>query len=189
MSDNSAIKEVRLGHIAGVHGIKGAVKLYSECRPRDGIFRYQEFIARAPKQQTSLTLTLSQKHSNGQQLIAQFKEIHDRDYALSLKGYELYVPRSALPTLPEHEFYWIDLIGLKVVNQENQLLGVVSEVFATGANDVLVIKRPNESHHVNKENAQMRHNELLIPLIKTHYVIGIDHQTQTLLVDWPSDWE
>lgn len=50
------------------------------------------------------------------------------------------IPKEALPALPKGEYYWSDLIGLEVINDDNTPLGVVDSLFETGSNDVMVVK-------------------------------------------------
>lgn len=164
---------VLFGHICGIYGVKGGVKIYSQCRPIESIFNYKIFIAQ--NNQQKIQLDLQKFHKSGESLIAFFSQITNRDQAVGFKDYQLFVPRSALPKLTNGEFYWVDLLGLTVINKQNQTLGIVNNIFATGANDVLVIK--------NSEK------EYLIPLIKDYYLLDCDFKNKTLLVDWQTDWE
>lgn len=168
-------KLIELGRIQGVHGIRGQVKLYSHCRPREDILRYRYFTARRANGET-FPLTLEKGQSHGQSLIAQFADVHDRDQALALNGCILLVPREALPELKAGEYYWADLIGLTVKNRAGATLGRVRDIFETGANDVLVVK------------ADDKKEEILIPLVIGQYVERVDFAQETLFVDWESDW-
>ena len=73
-------------------------------------------------------------------LIASFKEIVDRTQAEELKGKSVYVPRALFPQLAEDEFYWVDLIGLRVVNLRGETLGKINHLLETGANQVMVAR-------------------------------------------------
>lgn len=165
---------VVLGRIVGVHGVRGMVKIHSECRPREAIFQYRQLLATPPNGGLPQTLTLQNGRPQGQGLVAAFKEISDRDQAHALKDYVLAVRRSDLPALPPGEFYWADLLGQQVVNREGVLLGRVAEIFETGANDVLVVREGKQ--------------EVLIPLVMARYVLDIDMPAQRITVDWDSAW-
>ena len=89
-------------------------------------------------------------------------------------NYLLSVQRSALPPLASGEYYWADLIGLQVVNKEGVSFGRVAEIFETGANDVLVVRKNRQ--------------EVLIPLVMQHYIVSIDLSAQCITVDWDSAW-
>ena len=78
-----------------------------------------------------------------------------------------------MPTLTEGEYYWHDLIGLEVYNQDKVNLGKIKNIVETGANDVLVINKIGE----NKI-------ETLIPLVMGVYVKRVDLIDKTIFVDW-----
>ncbi len=78
--------------------------------------------------------------AQGKGMIARLPGIDDRDAAAELLGAEIRILRSALPKPKRGEYYWIDLEGLSVSSVEGVELGRVSHLFATGANDVLVVR-------------------------------------------------
>lgn len=164
--------EVFLGKIIGVFGVKGWVKIYSYCRPKEDIFKYQKFYAYLNSQKIELNLLAFQKQQQG--LIASFKEINDRDRALSFKDSELFISKEQLPKLENNEVYWQDLIGLKVFNLQNLQLGIVKELFENPKNDILVVD--------NQEN------EILIPFIRGVFIEKIDLEAQKIIVNWQADW-
>jgi 16S rRNA processing protein RimM len=77
-------------------------------------------------------------------VVAKLAGSDDRDAAAFYRGFEIAVPREAFPEPAANEFYWADLVGLQVENAEGVDLGKVSEVFETGANDVLVVQGERE---------------------------------------------
>jgi 16S rRNA processing protein RimM len=93
--------------------------------------------------------------------------IHDINSALPLVGCEVYITRTQLPDLPEGEFYWQDLLGLSVVDEQGRLVGVLANILVTGANDVYVVKN--------------REKEYLIPAIDD-VVLKIDLIMRTMTV-------
>ena len=169
--------QITLGRIVGVHGVRGWVKLHSDCRPREAILGYREFIA-TRSNGDSFTLKLNTGREQGKSIVAHFANYDDRDAAMQLIGLNLSIKREQLPATAANEFYWTDLIGLTVVNRQQQILGSVAEIFETGANDVLVIKT----------GADKKVAELLIPLVVGVYVDSADFDKQILHVDWESDW-
>lgn len=170
---NNSRRTIILGRIVGFYGVRGWVKIHSECRPRADIFSYQHFFARIHNK--DIPLTLVEGRTQGKGLVAHFKEIVDRDSAASFIGATLLIDRDTLPPLSDNEIYWVDLIGLKVVNRAKQELGTVKNLIETGANDVLIIQ------NTAKE-------ELLIPFVRNHYIDKIDLEAQTIFVDWDSSW-
>lgn len=166
-----------VGRIVGVHGVRGWVKLHSDCRPREAVLGYREFIAARPNGD-QLPLKLNNGRTQGKSIVAHFQGCDDRDAAMQLIGLELSISRAQLPALAPSEFYWADLIGLQVINRQQQLLGHVVEIFETGANDVLVVKT----------GSGKKAPDILIPLVVGVYVDTADFDNQTLRVDWEADW-
>lgn len=161
---------IELGQIVGVHGVRGWVKIYSDCRPREAIFKHKRFIAKWLHGEQELILSQGRNQTNG--LVAKFVGIDDRDQALALMGVRLWV--SQLPKLPKGQYYWADLIGLTVRNLQNETLGTVKELFETGANDVVVVENNGE--------------EILIPYAIPQYIQNIDLENKIMTVDWDLSW-
>ena len=89
----------------------------------------------------------------------------------------IFVPRSSFPTAGNDEYYWVDLIGLQVVNREGMVLGTVSELLATGPQTVLVI-----AHEQDGKPA-----ERMIPFVAA-FVDTVDIQGRLITVDWQPDY-
>lgn len=110
---------------------------------------------------------------HGKGLIAALEGIGDRTAAEAVEGYYVAAPREALPRLGRDEYYWADLVGLKVIGKGNVLLGVVRSLIETGAHDVLEV--------VDGEI------ERLIPFVAA-YVGRVDLSRGEIHVDWEADW-
>lgn len=132
---------VCVGAIAGAYGVRGEVRLKSFCaEPRD-IASYGALTTEDG--QSSFTLNLGKPIKNG--LSARLSGIASKEAADALKGTRLYAPRTALPTLPDDEYYHADLIGLDVLDTGGTLLGQVKSVLNHGAGDLLEIQLVNGS--------------------------------------------
>src|SRR5690554_8045910 len=107
-----------LGEIVSVHGIRGAVKVYSHTQPLDNVLNYPVWILRKGREQRQVSVTAGRVQ--GRVLVVQLKGLKDRDQALELKDWEICVPQSELPGLLEGEYYWHQLVGLQVVTLEGQ---------------------------------------------------------------------
>ena len=108
-----------------------------------------------------------------------FKGYDDPETSRELVGLELSVEDSELPELEPGEYYWHQLVGLKVINLSGQLFGLVSKILETGANDVLVIS-PNQD--------SIDERERLIPYLKNSVVEEIDLEARTIRVNWEADY-
>ncbi|MCW1402274.1 ribosome maturation factor RimM [Novosphingobium sp. MW5] len=129
-------KPVTLAAIIGAHGITGEVRLKLFGEGVDSLRRFRAF------NDSALTLVKLKDDGKGG-AIARFAEVTDRTAAEALRGTALTVPRSALPDLPEGEYYHADLLGLAAVSDEGEALGMVIAVENFGAGDVVEIQRPN----------------------------------------------
>jgi len=127
-----------------------------------------------------LRVTAVRAHGGG--LVAKWRGCEDPETAESLKGWRVGVPRSAFPGVPPGQFYWVDLVGARVVNRAGQCLGSVQGLRNNGAHDLLVVAREEDS-----ARSDARGNPLLIPVVLA-YVEEIDPAAQVIRVDWDAQW-
>lgn len=167
---------VVLGKIVSVHGIRGAVKVYSFTDPIDNILDYKEWILR--KGQEQKTVKLLTGRLQGKILVAELENLTDREEARKLAEFEICIAKSELPTLANDEYYWYQLQGLSVINQQGQLLGIVDHLLETGANDVLVVRPCIDS---------IDDRERLLPYID-QCVLSVDLVAKELQVDWDAEF-
>ena len=131
-----------MGRITAPFGIKGWLKLQPFTAAPENLQAYSHWWIGSAGQWQKYRVEGMEVHSAS--AVVKLAGCEDRDAAGRFRGREVAVPREALPETGANEFYWSDLVGLKVVNAENEDLGTVSEVFATGANDVLVVQGERE---------------------------------------------
>lgn len=163
---------VLLGRVHGAFGVRGEIKLESFTEPLRSIFRYQPWTLRdAQGRERELTGVRGRETAKG--LVAIFPGVEDRDAAEAMRGAEVWAPRSVLPPPKPGEYYWVDLEGLRVVNTEGVDFGVVSHLFSTGVNDVLVAKGERER---------------MIPFVEPDYVVSVDFEAGVVTVDWDADF-
>jgi 16S rRNA processing protein RimM len=162
---------VVLGRISGIHGVRGEVKVFSETRERAGILDYPLWQLRLADGWKEVRLLGGHVQGSGV-VVARLEGVEDRDQARALIGTEIAVRRAELPPAEPGTYYWTDLEGLTVVNLEGTVLGTVSHLFETGANDVLV---------VNGER------ERLIPYTRDA-VKAVDLAARTIRVDWDPEF-
>jgi 16S rRNA processing protein RimM len=169
----AASRRVLVGRIVGLYGVQGWLKIESWTEPRTRIFSYQPWqLTTAPDVVTEITGVKGRPQGKG--LIAQFPGVDGRDAAAALVGQDIYVARELLPPPGKDEYYWVDLEGLEVVTTEGVVLGRVTHLFATGANDVVVVR--DESR------------ERLIPFVQGSYVRSVDLSGGRMVVDWDPEF-
>ena len=167
-------KEVTIGKVGAVYGIKGWLKIHSFTDDQEAILDYFPWSLKLGNKVQSVEITDWRRHNNG--LIVKVAGIDDRDLAQSLVGSEIFVYEEALPKLPEGEFYWRDLMGMKVVTNKGYDLGCVSDIMETGANDVLVVKANRNDGFGKKER--------LIPYLDGRVVESVSIENKQICVDW-----
>jgi 16S rRNA processing protein RimM len=164
-------EEVTLGYISGVHGLKGWVKVHSYTDPREAILDYQPWRLGAPGG-VAQEVRIERGQPHGKTLIAALPGVGTAEAGRALVGQEIRVPRSALPDSGSDSWYWSDLIGLSVVNEEGIPLGTVKQMIETGANDVMVLEGERER---------------LVPFVNELVVKVVDLEAREIRVDWHPD--
>ncbi len=173
---------IKLGHIASAYGLKGWVKILSHTDPRQGIIDYNPWYIRMKGGSwEKLNLEASKVHGKG--IVARISGCEDRTAAERLRGAEIAIKPEQLPNLDEDEYYWRELEGLRVfaVNEgaDSVMLGCVSQVMATGSNDVLVVKGCDGS---------LDDKERLLPYLWSQVVKKVDLDAGEIWVDWDPDF-
>ena len=157
----------------GAHGIRGAVKIQSYAESMDcytlpdGLLMID-----SAGRRTRCEVLWVKPRQNGLRLA--IKDVTTRNQAESLAGCELWIPRQSLPPLDEDTHYWVDLIGMSVFTVDGEYLGRISDIIATGANDVYVVATP-EGYPVK---------EILLPAIAS-VVLEVDEASQKMIVELP----
>lgn len=160
---------VLLGHVSGVHGVRGWVKIHSLTEPREAIFEYQPWLLGDAHE----AVRISEGIKHGNRLIAHIEGVDDREAAEELVNRSIAVRREQLPQADAGEYYWTDLVGLEVRLQDGRVLGTVDRLVATGANDVLVVAGDRER---------------LVPFVTGQYVKSVDLEHGVIVVDWDPDF-
>ncbi len=135
-----------VGKIAGRYGVHGWLKIHSFTRPVAQILGYDRWML-AARVDTSQwrAVGVAEVAQQPKKLLAKLSGVDGREAAAQLFGQWIAIEASQLAQLPHGEYYWSDLIGLTVVNQDDIELGVVECLLETGANDVLVVRAATAS--------------------------------------------
>lgn len=169
---------ISLGKISGVFGVKGWIKVHSYTDPIENIIKYKVWQIKHQGQWRQVELTGKRQAKT---VVAKIVGLDDRDEAMLYHGDEIAIFPEQLEQLKQGEYYWRQLIGLRVVTTEGIELGKVHHLLETGANDVLVIQEANEA-----ANEDCR--ERLIPFTHGHAVTDVDLSTGTITVDWDPEF-
>ena len=164
-------RRVVIGRVIGPHGVRGWVKVLSYTEPRTNILDFASWQLRC--EEGWRVFTLAETHAHGGRVLVRLDEVGDREAAAALAGSEIAVMRSDLPATDEGEYYWSDLEGMRVCNLEGRELGRVVYLFATGANDVMVLKGERER---------------LVPFVHGTVVKEVDLTSGEIRVDWDAEF-
>lgn len=181
---------VEVGRILGAWGIKGAIKVQPFASDPQALFSSRRWFLqppepngprRSPVSNVALPVLLKITHAknHGDGVVAQAQEVLDRNAAEALKGVRIFVSRASFPTADPDEYYWVDLIGLSVVNLQGEILGTVTGLLDTGPHSVLRIASPDGSNDEASER--------LVPFVAA-YVSDVSLAERRITVDWGLDY-
>lgn len=159
-----------MGRLAAPFGVKGWLRVHTFSEMVDALTDYTAWHIAYEGNWKVYPVQEWQLHSTG--LVVHLAGVNDRDAAFALRGHDVAVPRDSLPTAPENQYYWSDLLGMQVVNQQHEVLGEISQILEAGAHDVLVVQGERER---------------LIPFVAQ--IVGhVDTQARQVTVDWQLDY-
>ena len=127
---------ILIGKIVNIHGIKGEIKVYPYTDDIDNLSNIKEFYI-DKELKSKCIVENCRVHKN--MLITKIKGISNPDYALQLKNKDIYIPKDSLDKLDEGTYYIFDLIGLEVMDNDDNKIGILKDVLQNGANDVYEI--------------------------------------------------
>ena len=173
---------IEVGRIADAWGIKGWFKVLSHSADPEALFSSRRWYLQPAERGVktfsgTLLLRIRDAKDHSGVVVATAQEIDDRSAAEALRGARVFVPRSSFPTAGADEYYWVDLIGLSVVNREGVELGIVRELLSTGPQTVLVLEY----------QAEDKTHERMIPFVSA-YVDTVDVAGKRITVDWQADY-
>lgn len=173
---------VTLGKIAGVHGVRGWLKVLSYTEPRENLLNYPRWILNGNGLAELVTAPVTSR-THGSGFIVQLKDergapVADRDLARQYVGALIQIERADMPALPAGQVYWADLIGLEVESTGGAALGRVERVLDNGAQAVLQLRARERGRAV----------ERLIPFVSGPIVKALDLQSGRIVVDWSPEW-
>lgn len=173
---------IEVGRIADAWGIKGWFKVLSHSASPEALFSSKRWYLQPTERGAktfsgTLLLRVREAKEHSGTVVASAQEVDDRDTAEALKGARIFVARSSFPTPDNDEYYWVDLIGLDVVNREGLALGSVRELLSTGLQTVLVIEYFEHGKTL----------ERMIPFVSA-YVDSVDLPARRITVDWQADY-
>ena len=178
---------IEVGRIADAWGVKGWFKVLPHSVSPEALFSskcwYLQPSGRGAKTFSgTVCLSIKEAKEHSVSVVAAAHEVPDRNAAEALRGARIFVARSSFPTPGKDEYYWVDLIGLSVVNREGLALGAVKELLSAGPQTVLVLEYANPG-----ETGATQTRERMIPYVSA-FVDGVDLTARRITVDWQPDY-
>ena len=173
---------IEVGRIADAWGIKGWFKVLPHSASPEALFSSKRWFLQ-PSERGAKTfdgtvlLKIIEAKEHSDSVVATAQEVADRNTAELLKGARIFVSRASFPTPATDEYYWVDLIGLDVVNREGVALGAVRELLHTGPQTVLVLAYELEGKAL----------ERMIPFVSA-YIDTVDLAGRRITADWQPDY-
>jgi 16S rRNA processing protein RimM len=170
---------VQVGFIFGAYGLVGGVRIRPFSTDADALLHAKTWWLDKPGLH-GVEVKRAKMHSGD--VVATLVEVADRDMAEALKGAAVFIPRSQFPQLDdEDEFYWSDLIGLAVENQQGESLGVVHDMMSNGPQSILRVTPAAAA------DGSQPDGERLIPFVDP-FIIQVDKAAKKIVVDWGLDY-
>jgi 16S rRNA processing protein RimM len=171
------------GKLLSAYGIKGWVKVHSYTDPVENIFNFNPwYLISTEGSQKATAVVIDDYRTHGKGLVAHIKNVDDRDAAALLCQRLVTVDMGDFPQLPDGEYYWRQLIGLNVFSRFEEsapvLLGKITSMMETGANDVMVVSPCDGS--IDKR-------ERLLPYVDM-YIVKIEIPEGCMWVDWDPEF-
>jgi 16S rRNA processing protein RimM len=174
---------IEVGRIADAWGVKGWFKVLPHSADPEALFFSKTWYL-LPTERGLKTfegcarLLVKESKEHSATVVATAQDVLDRTAAEALRGCRIFVSRASFPKAGKDEYYWVDLIGLNVINRQEETLGVVKELLSTGAQTVLVLEYTEEG---------VKPLERMIPFVAA-YVDDVDLKARHIRVDWQKDY-
>ena len=182
---------IEIGRVLDAWGVKGWLKILPHSTLPEALFSAKSWFLQAPDAKFrpgfsafsgTVAVKIDEAKTHSDSVVAKIAGLDDRDAAEALRGCRIFLPRSSFPAATEDEYYWVDLIGLKVVNREGVVLGCVRDLMATGPHSVLCVE-----YTTLREGGSSVVDERMIPFVAV-YVDAVDLSAKCITVDWQPDY-
>lgn len=174
---------VEVGAVVDAYGLKGWVKLAAHAgagRGGDALLKARDWWLQKGAERKFARVTQAKLH--GDTVVAHPDGSVDRDTALALRGARVFVRRGDFPALAADEFYWVDLIGLDVVNEAGVALGKIADMIDNGVHSIMRVEYP-----ATGKDGRPKTGERLIPFVGV-YVTAVEQAAGRVVVDWEADY-
>jgi 16S rRNA processing protein RimM len=131
---------IEIARISGPHGLKGKIKIIPFGDSFKRFLRYTHLIIG----KNGLPIEILSVQNRRSFYIIELAGFTHISLVEPLKGETLFIKREQLEEPAEDEYYWRDLLGLKVIDTQGAVLGEIMDIFSTGSNDVYVVDKSKQ---------------------------------------------
>ena len=177
---------VEVGFLRGAYGLQGWVHVQPHSGDAQVLRGARQWWLQRPVvagrpggQEPAVPLEITGVRAQGSALVAKWQGCDDPESAQALKGCGIAVSRASFPRLPAGQYYWVDLVGARVVNRSGAELGVVGGLRNNGAHDLLEVVPAGSTADAGAM--------FLVPMVPA-YVDAVDLAERQVRVDWEADW-
>ena len=156
------------GVVIGVHGLRGDLKVRPLSGDSTALDSVKEVTLRGTTKSSLHKVQKAARHKGN--LLIHLEGVTSVERAEEFIGCDVLISHDDLRELPEDEFYWFQLEGLRVDDCQLGDLGTIIEIFTTPAHDILVVRGPR--------------GEVLIPVVDA-FILKIDEEAKVMHVDLP----
>lgn len=187
MSKSDTSNLIKIAELKKPYGIKGWLWVFSYTDDKEDIFAMSPWWMKTAKGLQEITVSKWRKQGNG--LVAQFEQVPDRNVAETMQGVTIWASKDDLVEPNEDEYYWTDLLGLPVYNQDGVCFGEIKQLFATGANDVMVVTpTTNSTDDEERLIPWHKHTVLTVELAGSDKDHANKDNAGKVVVDWEVDY-
>ncbi|SPA29594.1 16S rRNA PROCESSING PROTEIN [Cupriavidus taiwanensis] len=179
---------VEVGYVSAAYGIRGWIKVQPHADDASALLHARRWWLLSPPQAglvvaegaraEPVCVKVAQSREHSGTVVAQAAGVADRNLAEALRGRRVWIRRADFPAPEEDEFYWVDLIGCSVSNEQGELLGEVSGLIDNGAHQILQVA------FVQPDG---KAGERLIPFVDA-FLRTVDTAGKRIVVDWGLDY-
>ena len=182
---------IEVGRILDAWGVKGWLKVLPYSTDPEALFGAKSWFLQAPEAKFrpgfnafsgTVSISVDEAKIHSDSVVAKVNGLEDRTAAESLRGARIFLSRSSFPAASKDEYYWVDLIGLDVVNREGVAMGNVRDLMVTGPHSVLCVE-----YIATQDDGSNITAERMIPFVSV-YVDAIDVPGKLITVDWQPDY-
>ncbi|UDM49662.1 ribosome maturation factor RimM [Cupriavidus sp. MP-37] len=179
---------VEVGYVSAAYGIRGWIKVQPHADDASALLHARRWWLLSPPQSglvaadaaraEPVCVKIAQSREHSGTVVAQAAGVADRNLAEALRGRRVWIRRADFPAPEDNEFYWVDLIGCSVSNEQGELLGEVSGLIDNGAHQILQVA------FVQPDG---KAGERLIPFVDA-FLRTVDTAGKRIVVDWGLDY-